>query len=156
MTKTLVLVWTMSCLGACAARNFDAPMAVMLDRGEDPGWRLAAAKQAAEKWPDSPKRIKALNKMAWSRAHPTVLRIYAIDQLVERDEEQFVRDLNKRIVLMQDWDVFDHVARLGIDRNWPNFTAIIIKHYALYAHGVADTERRERKVPEQLTRALTV
>ncbi len=140
------------CVAACAPRQYDDPIAVMLDRGEDPGWRLEAAQQAAQQYPDSPERIKALKKMAWSRRHPAKLRIYAIDQLVAHDEEAFVEDLGRRIVLMQDWDVFDHVAKLGIDRNWRNFTSMIVRHYALKAHGIADRERRERQVLETLNR----
>jgi hypothetical protein len=140
---------------ACTPQVIDDPIAKMLERGEDPAVRIRAANQAAAEYRTDPRHIEALHKMAWSNRHPTALRIHAVDQLVAIDEQDFLNHLNRRIVLLADWELFDHVADLGVERRWPNFSAMIVRHYALEAHGINVMDRAERDVLVRLNPGKT-
>ncbi len=101
MLVAVVAIALAALLGSCAAPHYDDPVKVMASRQSDPTWRIAATKQAAVESPNDPKRISALNDIAWDhRGNPDELRILAIDQLIAMDEKDFVEKLERRIVLI--------------------------------------------------------
>jgi hypothetical protein len=155
LQRYMLLSLICAVIAACTPTVMDDPIATMLERGEDPAVRMRAAHQAAAEYRTDPRRIEALHKIAWSNRHPAALRIYAVDELIALDEQDFLNHLNRRIVLLADWDLFDHVAELGIERHWPNFSAMIVRHYALEAHGINVMDRRERDVLVRLNPGKT-
>jgi len=59
LQRYLLLSLVCALIVACASTTIDDPIAKMLERGEDPGVRLLAAKQAAAEMPTDPRRIEA-------------------------------------------------------------------------------------------------
>jgi len=132
------------CLCACVPKSYDDPLGKMLDRSEDPARRMVAAQQAKSELGNDPKRVKALEELAWTIRHPAALRIFAIDELIALDETKFRKDLETRIVLAGDWSVVEHIFDVAYERHWPDMTPIVVRHYALKAHGIPDEDRMER------------
>ncbi|MEX2217093.1 MAG: hypothetical protein WD768_23475 [Phycisphaeraceae bacterium] len=132
-------------LSACATPEYDDPVAAMMDRRKQPEWRLGAAKQAEAKAADDPKRLAAMDRLVWDEGHPDELRIYAIDQLIARDEKDFLDKLDRRIVLIPYGTPMDHIFALGKERRWPHLSAMLVKRWAVPIRGVNDDNRKERK-----------
>lgn len=150
--RNLVMLCVAVALASCAStpRVYDDPASKMLQRDESPDRRLAAARQLEAQSPNDPRYLKALETLAWKRTHPAVIRNYAIDRLIERDEEKYRTELYRRASLLADWDVINHVFDIGVQRDWPDFDVFVVRHYSLESHGLSDRDRPERKVLRKL------
>jgi len=158
LRKLQLLLICTACLlnGACTPGTLDAPIAVKLDREQDPARRVAALDQAHQQMPDEPDRIAALNRLVWSNAHPDALRIRAVDQLIEHNAATFRRSLSENIVRVGNWVVLNHIFDEAVKRQWTDATPAIVRHYAVKAYGIPDDQRPERKVIEKLNPGRTV
>jgi len=134
----------------CAARTYQDPVSVMMDRQEQPVVRASAAKQAARQMPDSPERIAALKRLVVERGHPAEMRIHAIDALVEHDEAEARRHLRRNIGRLNNWPTIRHVLDTAVERDWQQFTPAIVRSYARPAFAYADPDRPERAAMKQL------
>lgn len=137
-------------LGACAARGFDDPVAMMTNRQAAPEVRQRAADQAQRQMPRDPRRIAALHQLLWERGYPESQRRYAIDELIQIDEAEFRRVLARRIVLIQNWETLEYIFKLAVERQWVDFTPTLVRQYARTVRGMADKDRPERAVIEKL------
>lgn len=148
--RILILLPALALLPACAAKQFDDPVAVMTDRSTALNWRWDAARQAERQQPRSPARIAALNELLWQKGHPDELRVYAIDQLVELDEADLRQKLNRRIVLIPEGQPIEHLFAVALKRKWDDFTAPVVMRWAVPVKGVALMDRREKQMIETL------
>lgn len=139
----------------CTPARYADPIAVMLNRSEDPARRVSAARQAQRDRPDDPARLAALRQIVWSNAHPVSLRILAVDQLVAFDEQAFHEDMARDLTRAANWQLLDHLFDLIVKRQWTDMTPALVRHYALTAHGILDQDRAERKVLEALNPGKT-
>jgi hypothetical protein len=137
-------------LTGCAAKAFEDPIPVMGDRRHPLDVRQSAAAQAKERFGDSPRYAEALHRLVWDRGHPTVLRKYAVDELVRIDPEAFRAVLARRIILLDDWDTVSHVLDVVLARQWHDMTAPIVRHYARPVQGINDQDRVERAALRKL------
>ncbi len=147
--RFILFLTCLSLLPACAAPQYDDPVAKMMDRSIQADWRVDAANQA-KALGDDPQRVKALHKLVWDKGHPFLLRKVAIDHLIELDERAFRDAVGKRITLIREYKALKHVLDLAVERNWTDFTPAAVKSYARPMHGVPDNERPERQVIEKL------
>lgn len=140
-----ILTFSVMLLVGCAARVSTDPLKDMTDRELASNWRLDAARQAEVEFPNDPRRYEALHKLVWDRGHTADLRIYAIDQLVEMDEKDFLEKLDRRIVLIPYGEALDHIYRIGKERGWSQLTPMLVKRWAVPQHGEPDDDRTERR-----------
>lgn len=148
--RIITLLSALALLSACAAKEFDDPIAVMTDRSTALNWRWDAARQAERRQPRSPARIAALNELLWAKGHPDELRVYAIDQLVEVDEADLREKLKRRIVLIPEGRPIEHLFDVALERKWDNFTAPVVMRWAVPVKGVALEDRGEKAMIEKL------
>jgi len=132
-------------LTGCAARVSTDPIKDMNNRELAANWRLDAARQAERELRDDPRRYEALHKMVWEVVNTEELRIYAVDQLVQMDEKDFITKLDRRIVLIPYGESLDHIYEVGKSRQWKQLTPMLVKRWAVPQSGVPDDDRTERK-----------
>ena len=136
-------------LAACASKQYDDPIAVMLDRQAGFSDRRSAAAQAEAAMPSDPRRLAALEKLLWDPKYLPWQRQYAIDQLLIHDP-QFKAKLDRRIVLIRNWPTRQYVFDLAVEKGWKDFTPAIVRAYAQPAHGMNDAARPERTAIEAM------
>jgi len=140
-----VIIITTQLLTGCTARVSTDPIKDMNNLELSANWRLDAARQAEREVPNDPRRYAALHKLVWDKQNTEELRIYAIDQLVQMDEKDFIEKLDRRIVLIPYGEALDHIYEVGKAKQWPQLTPMLVKRWAVPQRGVPDQERTERK-----------
>ena len=149
--RLLLIAAVLPLLAACAAvPHYEDPIPVMLDRGQEVRRRMGAARQAASELRADSRHVEALHELLWSHRQPVELRTYAVDELVRLNEAGFKRNLAKNIAALDNWDTLEHIFGLAVERQWRDVTPTVVRNYARKAHGLADRDRPERRVLEQL------
>ena len=149
----LMMMFTSACV---TQKRYADPLATMTDRMASHGVRRVAAQQAYNELGFSPAHVKALHRLVWDRGYPHAQRKYAIDRLIEHDEAAFHEILQRRIVLLHNWDTLNYVFDWGVKRQWPNFIRTVVRSYARAAHGMRDDERSEHTTIERINPDKTV
>ena len=145
-----------SLLHGCAPKTYDDPIAVMDASGADIDKRTEAAAQAERQSPTDPRRIEALNNILWHRNYSRTEQIYAVGQLIKYDEANFRTNIRKRINLIGSYDVLEPIYKEAVARKWTDFTPTAVRCYARPVHGMAEKDRPEARVIEQLNPGKTV
>ncbi len=144
VVSVMMCAWSAS----CAVGVYGDPIAVMLDRDTDFRFRRRAAQQAQAQLREDPRWPTALQSLLYKPAYPAWQRRYAIDQLIERDEDGFHQMLAKRITAITDAQTLDYVFQLARERGWPGYTAAAIRRYGRPLPGVPDADRPDRRFVE--------
>jgi hypothetical protein len=151
LNLAFILLLSLNTGCATTSKQFSDPVAVMLQKDESVGVRMQAAKQAQIEQPDSDKRIAALQTLVWEWGHPQELRHYAIDQLIEHDEEAFRQQMHRRIVQVNNWGTLEYLFKVANDRGWgDSFTPTVVRQYARVVHGMKEEDRPEREILKQM------
>lgn len=143
-------------LAACATPRFDDPVNVMTSLQAGPEKRRAAAEQARKEMPGDPRRIEALRTILWDGHYPAAEQIPAMDELLALDEARFRKEAAQRVVLIDHYEVLEHLFDLAVARDWKDFTPVAVRHYARPIHGMNDKLRPERRVIEKLNPGKSV
>jgi len=153
--RPIAIILACLALAACAPKAVDDPFTLMTSKSARRDAREAAVKQAEREYPRDPRRVAALQKIAFEAGYEDSLRRYAIDELVKIDEADFQRVLAKRIMLINDWDTLEKIFAVAAERKWTGSTPTFVRQYARPAKQ-PDKDRAERKLLEQLNPGKSV
>lgn len=135
---------------ACGPKVYDDPIAVMDAASVDLDKRVDAAQQAERQSATDPRRIAALNNILWGRNFSRQEQVYAARQLMQYDEANFRLNIRKRINLIGSYEVLDPIYQEAVARKWTDLTPTIVRCYARPVHAMAEKDRPEARVLEQL------
>lgn len=138
-------------LAACATtqQQYEDPVMVM-QKSEDPHARMAAARQAEERFADDPRRITALQNTLWEWGRFHEERQYAIDQLMKLDPEHFPALLARRILVVKNPETIAYICQLAVKEKWGWFTPALVRSWARPLPSNIDEARPEIAAIEAL------
>lgn len=132
------------------------PIAVMLDRQSDFAVRRAASAQARQQHYGQTRWADALWEITLERGYPFWQRRDAIDQLVALDHAEFRSRISRHIKRVPDLETLTYLFDIAVSRNWADLTPAVVSSHAVPWPRVADPNRPERAVLEQLNPGKTV
>ena len=137
-------------VAGCTTGPWHDPMGVMLDREAGYSQRRAAGDQARRQIPRDPRRIEALQKILWQRGYPFWQKRQAVDDLIAYDERAFRDALLRRFGMLRNRQTIEYIFQIVSKQQWRDFTRVAVRNYERIVHGVADKDRTERLVIQNL------
>ncbi len=145
-------------LTGCGPAPVDDPLAQLLDRDIDPALRLTAAQQLGDlsEQPDPAHAVSVLHRVFWSDSQPTDLRLWAMDRLIQYNENDFWRIASQRIREVDLWPVLNPLIDRAVGRGDPAFTVALVRSLARASKAYTDEARPEREAIEALNPGQTL
>jgi len=146
----LALLWAGALLAGCAISSDPAadPSATLSSPDATRNDRVAAVEQLAsdlsEGLVDQKVGREALKGIAWRRGTSNVLRIIAIEALLEDDREDTANMLSLLLPTETDWTVIGKVCDLAVDQQWTELTPALVRSWSRVVLEPADDDRPER------------
>ena len=116
-------------VASCASKLvvYDDPIAAMANRELTTGQNLEAMEQAAERFPDDPRRIDALKTIVSQEGYLLTHRIAAFEQLEGIDPAEAKATLVYRLPTSSAWDFVEWSCGLIVERGWADATPALIR-----------------------------
>ena len=144
---TLVLLTGWGCAGSQAVER--DPMRVAADRSAHSGLRAEAIREASRRVQAGEMEREyyrdAIKRIAWGAGNPSVVRIPAIDALLEDDEEDTRAMLRLMLPRETHWPVIEHIGNLAADRGWVELTPALVRSWSRPVAEPTDDLRPERR-----------
>ncbi|TVQ64351.1 MAG: hypothetical protein EA379_01720 [Phycisphaerales bacterium] len=149
-------------LSGCAGgqRGDRDPMAVAADREAHTSVRVRAIEEVARRARDGEidheRHREVMKRITWGAGNPSIVRIPAIDALLEGDEADTRAMLALMLPRETHWPVIEHISAVAVERGWDELTPAFVRSWSRVVAEPPDDQRPERAAILALNPGRTV